>query len=427
MQRWNDELTKHPLNVTVKQVLDLIDRDIEIEDPVVEAERVRFAKVIRLLESTLRSLDPEIAPIEILDLIYNQFSSLGILEVAQGVAQGDEADALRALNTKLSPVISLIVQLRSAARGLDSEKVGLKSSTDAFEKFLRLIDRRKREYENATQVAEEKLAFAKDSIENLEYQLREDLKLHKTNIQKIEHEAATLISEQRAGFSEANSQNAAKFSALIEQMKTDAGAKLKELLDAEKDVAKTRQDELRSDSENMFKSAKELHDKIKSLYGLVATDSVAGGHVSIADRELASAQVWQKTTVGSIVAAIIWIIYSIFCLQPTLEPAQVFWLQIGKSISLTALLLSLAVYASKQAALHRMNERRFRSFFLQVQAFDPFIESLSDLDKQELKKDLSKRIFGPEDVRPDDAVLDPSALGEVEKMVGFLERVGKLK
>ena len=126
MQRWNDELTKHPLNVTVKQILDLIDRDIEIEDPVVEVERVRFAKVIRLLESTLRSLDPEIAPIEVLDLINSQFSTLGILEVAQGVAQGNEADALRSLNTKLSPVISLITQLRAAARGTDSEKAALR-------------------------------------------------------------------------------------------------------------------------------------------------------------------------------------------------------------------------------------------------------------------------------------------------------------
>lgn len=172
-----------------------------------------------------------------------------------------------------------------------------------------------------------------------------------------------------------------------------------------------------------MKSVEDLHQKIKNLHGLVATDSVSGGHQKIADREQAAATFWRHVAVGSIGCAIVWLLCTLFYLTPTLYPERLFWLQIGKSISLTALLLTLAVYASKQAALHRTNERRFRSFFLQVQAFDPFIESLSEADKQELKKALSERIFGPDEAKTDDAVLDQPSLNVVKELMAGLAKI----
>jgi len=90
-------------------------------------------------------------------------------------------------------------------------------------------------------------------------------------------------------------------------------------------------------------------------------------------------------------------------------------------------MISFAVYASKQAALHRVNERKARAFFLQVQAFDPFIESLEPTDRQELKKSLSARIFAPEDIQQDQGILESGAFDAVDRVMGFMERIAKLK
>lgn len=85
---------------------------------------------------------------------------------------------------------------------------------------------------------------------------------------------------------------------------------------------------------------------------------------------------------------------AIWLFKPDLEPERLFWSEIFKGLSLTALLISTAVYASKQSTLHRLNERRARSFFLQVQAFDPFISDLPEDKKVALKEILSGKIFG---------------------------------
>jgi hypothetical protein len=111
---------------------------------------------------------------------------------------------------------------------------------------------------------------------------------------------------------------------------------------------------------------------------------------------------------------------------PTAEPERIFWLQIGKSISLTILLLSFAVYASKQAALHRISERKSRSFFLQVQAFDPFIESLPEATRHELKQSLSARIFGPDDPEHDKAILENGDFKSVDRLLVTLEQIKKV-
>lgn len=422
MQRWNDELIKHPLNVTVKQILDSIDRDLDIEDPVAEAERIRFVKVIRLLESTISLLDAEIAPFDVLDQLNSSFVNQGIPQFVQGVSSSTSAEMFRSLNTRLSPILSYIGQLRANTKGIDVEREGIKSSTDAFEKFSRTLDKRKKDFEGVVANAEARLVAATNDIEQVSATLKIESVEHRTSILKLNEDSTALVAQQRQDFSELNAANSKQFSLLTESIKQEVTSEFSKFFEAENNSATKRRDELQQQSEATMESVNELHQKIKKLYGLVATDSVVGGHIQIAEREQKAAQNWRYATVGSIVVAMTWIIYTIFCLQPALEPIQVFWLQIGKSISLTALLISLAVYSSKQAALHRMNERRYRSFSLQVEAFDPFIESLNESDKQELKKALSTRIFGPDEVKSDDAVLD-QPMSIVKEIVGLVVRL----
>lgn len=423
MQRWNDELIKHPLNVTVKQILDSIDRDLDIEDPVAEAERIRFVKVIRLLESTISLLDAEIAPFDVLDQLNSSFVNQGIPQFAQGVSSSTSAEMFRNLNTRLSPILSYIGQLRANTKGIDVEREGIKSSTDAFEKFSRVLDKRKKDFEGVIANSEARLVAATNDIEQVSATLKNETAEHRASILKLNEESTALLAQQRQDFSELNIENSKKFSLLTESAKQEVTSEFLKFFAAEKDVAAKRQVELKQQSEATMKSVEDLHQKIKNLHGLVATDSVSGGHQKIADREQAAATFWRHVAVGSIGCAIVWLLCTLFYLTPTLYPERLFWLQIGKSISLTALLLTLAVYASKQAALHRMNERRFRSFFLQVQAFDPFIENLSDADKQELKKALSERIFGPDEAKTDDAVLDQPSLNVVKELMAGLAKI----
>lgn len=207
MQRWNDELIKHPLNVTVKQILDSIDRDLDIEDPVAETERIRFVKVIRLLESTISLLDAEIAPFDVLDQLNSSFINQGIPQFAQGVSSSTSAEMFRNLNTRLSPILSYIGQLRANTKGIDVEREGIKSSTDAFEKFSRALEKRKKDFEGITANSEARLVAATNDIEQVSATLKNETAEHKASILKINEESTALLAQQRQDFSELNIEN----------------------------------------------------------------------------------------------------------------------------------------------------------------------------------------------------------------------------
>ena len=70
------------------------------------------------------------------------------------------------------------------------------------------------------------------------------------------------------------------------------------------------------------------------------------------------------------------------------------WFKLFITFSLSGVLLWGSAYAAQQSTKHRKNEKRTRWFALEVKAIDPFISSLDPAQKNELKKQLSERIFG---------------------------------
>jgi len=77
------------------------------------------------------------------------------------------------------------------------------------------------------------------------------------------------------------------------------------------------------------------------------------------------------------------------------------WPVIVTTVSVTAVAFVAAQFASRQSRLHRINEQRMRWFALEVKAIDPFISSLPIEMQQELKRQLSERLFGQDRVADD--------------------------
>jgi hypothetical protein len=127
---------------------------------------------------------------------------------------------------------------------------------------------------------------------------------------------------------------------------------------------------------------------------------------------------------ASIALTLVWLLLSLLYIEPSQETNELFWLDVVKSAVITGLLMSFSIYASKQSNLHRINERKMRAFFLQVQAFDPFVKNLPDDARSELKRQLSERIFGGVDGTPDDA-LDEASFKGIDHIGAIVERLLK--
>jgi hypothetical protein len=139
---------------------------------------------------------------------------------------------------------------------------------------------------------------------------------------------------------------------------------------------------------------KAKHEAILGIHGLVGTDGVAGGYQKSANDERAAANLWRKISMGSISLAAIWIFIKYFLGFDLTPNGGINWAEAITATSLTVVLLGGAGYAARQSKLHRETEQQMRWFSLEVQAIDPFLSSLPIEQQNQLKNDLSQKLFG---------------------------------
>ncbi len=424
MQRWREELTNHPVNATVKSLKSAVETDKTLDDPVFEAERARFLKVVNLIEQVLSGLDPDIAPIDVLTNINSQLRN-GALASIQNFSSNGNNNQLVDANNQITTILGYLYQLSSLKFTRSTRRADLDAATSSFEKFARQAESKITEINAVVQGVANHVADKAAEIDKISSTVHVAESIFSEKIADWSNQATEFLTAKDADFSSMLT------SAKKAQVDTLAGIKefskeqIKEFLDEQE----RRADDAATESEqrlaHIIADANDKHTKIMEFYELVAHDSVTGGHKSIAEREYKAAQRWRYGTIASVGVTLAWLICSLIFLESNLQPERVFWLSAVKSAAITALLISFSVYASKQANLHRANERRMRSFFLQVQAFDPFVSNLPEESRFEMKKALSERIFGSDDVDTDQGRIDNADFKGMEQFTALLERVLK--
>ncbi|GAA0693866.1 hypothetical protein [Vreelandella titanicae] len=135
------------------------------------------------------------------------------------------------------------------------------------------------------------------------------------------------------------------------------------------------------------------HNSIKDIYELVAEDGIAGGYKKNADDEKSAANLWRGITMGCYALIILWVLFKNTLGFETFINNQVQWPVLIITISITAIAFIAAQFSSKQSRIHLINEQKMRWFALEVKAIDPFISSLPESEKNDLKRQLSEKLF----------------------------------
>lgn len=423
MQRWADEFSKAPIFTTIKNLRACLDVELVEADPVTEIERLRFAKYVNFLDQTVTELDPDLAPLDVLSTINNALSSHGATATATRLISSQDANLFRELNTQVDPTLSYLNQL---SRNLESG-IGRKSDLDvasiSFEKFSRKISetsrRLSREVEDVKKSALEAVALIQTSSQEIaKSQLAFEAKLADWNAQQTE-----LMAQQKADFASEQSNQKIAHSVVVRRELDDFSLKLKTFHAEQEQLMEKSRNELDVNMAASIKQAQIYLEKIENFYEMTAVTSVTGGHKNVADREYKSAFEWRTATLVFVAFTVAWVLLSYFFFTPQIDPPELFWLGVGKSVSLTAILISLAVYASKQSSLHRRNETKARAFFLQVQAFDPFVANLPAEKQTELKEALSARIFGVDEHTRDQSSKEEANFEGFDKFFYVAEKI----
>jgi len=114
---------------------------------------------------------------------------------------------------------------------------------------------------------------------------------------------------------------------------------------------------------------------------------------------------------GSFSAAALWIGIKYFFGFGTPSEGGINWPEVIATTSLTLVLLGTGGYAARQSGIHRETEQHMRWFALEVKAIDPFLASLPEEKRDELKNQLTQKLFGQNRVTSGgkEGSIDPSA------------------
>jgi hypothetical protein len=422
MQRWQDEFSKHPIHATLKILEDNVNSNATPLETGGESERARVNKIIGLMKKTINDLDPDLAPFDVLDALNNQLNSSTINSLRAFAEQGNSA-RLREANTHINAVLGYVYQLSALRSGRSPRQSDLEAATISFERFAKKIEGAVGDIQSRAAKSINTIDQVATKIDELRNKSEVIESSFKQKIADWENQNSEFISNHKIGFSAIISKSQIEFNELIASVKIEASDAVKSLLESEMAQADSNRTLMISQLDALKQDAEAKHAEILKFYGLVTHDSVTGGHKKIADREHDAAVFWRRFTVGCIIATVGWILSSLFCFTPQLEPEKLFWLQIGKSAALTALLISFSIYASRQSNLHRLNEQKARSFFLKVQAFDPFVASLPDEQRWSMKQAMTERIFGSDETEQDKVSHDAADFKGLDHIVSVFERV----
>lgn len=424
MQRWQDELLKHPLMATIQTIDEAISLDQPITDPVAETERTRLIKIIGLLKNIIDQIDPDLAPLDVLNAINSQIRNSSFISNIQQFSNNGNVNHLIDANSQITPILGYLYQLSSLKLARVSRRADQNAATTSFQNFSDAISLK---YDELTEKGTKAYSFVEEQLKK-SYDISVQVDVIKASVDnKLAEWDNAQVERARQQVSEFNEMiNAAKKEAAtkLDKIDKETTAKFLKLYTDENGRANENIETLQVSIKEVLDDARDKREKILELYDLVAHDSITGGHKQIADREYDSAFYWRLGTMASIALTLGWLLLSLLLIEPSQETNELFWLDVVKSAVITGLLMSFSIYASKQSNLHRINERKMRAFFLQVQAFDPFVKNLPDDARSELKRQLSERIFGGVDGTPDDA-LDEASFKGIDHIGAIVERLLK--
>lgn len=425
MKRWQEAFEQHPIHNTLNNIEEATTADHPIDDVNLAIEQTRLLKVIRLIRSSVQEMDPDLTPTLALDSINNQLINSGALKSAQNFATTGNAQSLINANNQIDPAIRDLYLINTKASPNYDFDIDIGAATASFEKFAEKTQKILDTVIKNSEESRSSIESASQEISALKKTAEASAETFSAELEEWKRDKTEALNEQSKEFTDLLNQSTTNASQTIQGIADKAKRDLNQFFNEQRSHADDEQDKIKKYLKGIEQSSTEAHKRILSLYNIVARDSVIGGYKSIADREYNSARDWRRLSVTSIALTIIWLICNLIWGAPSVEPSKLFWLQIGKSAVITTLLISFAIYASKQANLHRANEQKTRSFSLQVQAFDPFIASLPETERNELKKALSERIFGDSKNGDDDKLLRDSSFQGLEQLAALIERIRK--
>jgi hypothetical protein len=400
MDRWREQLENHQVHSVLSELRKYISKEIEDIDENEFVERRRFEKILSAYERVLTKIDPEIVPINQLDGLVSHLTKQAVPQATEYYNNRNITNLITA-NDFLSQQLTQLALLQSLSGEIDLAPAP-KDLEKQLDGLVNTVAKKQRVSEQMVQSLSESVQAQEQNLANLENQI--DVRRQETDAR---------LAEWQQQFSQAQDSRNENYAEWSRDLDKNAQAKVAEIVSRIDTELADKQQSYEIEIDRYLSEADKHSVAIRELHGLAAEDSVAGGYVSNAKREGQAAARWRWISIGFIVAAAIWLLNSFYSRE-----GRVSWEIALFSLPLTGVLLFGAAYSAQQSTRHRNVEVQNRRFALEMAAIDPYLQSLSPSDQQELKKELTKRFFGSQQELDGPSIYDEHITKKVLEAVG---------
>jgi len=177
--------------------------------------------------------------------------------------------------------------------------------------------------------------------------------------------------------------------ARVEEVVAGLASTARQSIDAEKAVIAERVNEVAGEVEETLAKIGDLHVQARALTGEVAISALAGGYANSAAEEKKSADQFRKISLW--LMAFVALILATSLLQLAVE--RIHWPEALVRLAISIVLTLPIGYTAREAGRHRAHAVDLRKTSLDFAALTPYLETLPEPHKTQLKADVAQRVF----------------------------------
>lgn len=175
--------------------------------------------------------------------------------------------------------------------------------------------------------------------------------------------------------------------------------------------------ELKFNAETILAIIEQQKKHAQKLVGIITDTGMAHGFQKNANQEREEASTWKRVAALSLIA---WILVGGIFFALTYDKDLTF-AAVARQFLLSTPFVLLAGFAALQVTRHQKNERQMRQAELEIASIDPFLATLSDSDRNEVKREFATRYFGQREV---DQKQEPTPSNLIE-LAGSLAKIAQ--
>lgn len=140
-------------------------------------------------------------------------------------------------------------------------------------------------------------------------------------------------------------------------------------------------------------SFEHFEDEVRNMVGIINANTFSSKYREVADDAKSRASLWHKIAIGAMICVAAFAVYAFVCTTNN----DTGWVKLVAKIFATGTLATIAAYAVNEASKQEKVERYARKIEMELVSIDPFIESLQEEKKTEIKQIVAEKIFNSPD------------------------------